>query len=676
MPSAQIDDPYLWLEDIDGPDAIAWVETQNEATIARLRDARFEADQAAALSILDANDRLVAIRRRGRFVYNFWTDASNPRGLWRRTTLAAYRTDTPAWEIMLDLDALCVAESESWVWNGCETLAPDHDRGLIMLSRGGADAVVVREFDLTTKSFVGGGFVTSEAKTGIVWLDRDNVLIATTARGATTSGYARAIHRWHRGQALDEAACLFEGSESDMAVWVSRDDRMARTRITRHIAFWKAEDHVFTDGAAPLALAIPLDATADLSGDLMTVSLRSDWLSHPAGSLIAIGFQAFAGGDRTFVRLFDPGPRRSLKSWLTFDDHVVLNVLDDLDAHLLIVDPTDDWVARPIPGLPRHATLSIMPLDLGDATGDLLIWSTDFLDPPTMWLGRRDDMPEVLDREPARFDASGLTATRHDAIAEDGTRIPYFQIGPADAQAAFTRLYGYGGFAVSMLPTYMPVVGKLWLEPGHVYVMACLRGGGEFGPAWHKAGQRERKIVAQDDFAAIARDLVRRGVTTPSRLAAEGGSNGGLLIGNMLTRHPTLFGALSCQIPLLDMERYTKLLAGASWVAEYGDPDVAEDWAFLKAISAYQNIEAGQPYPPILFTTTRRDDRVHPGHARKMAAAMQAQGYEAPLFEQKEGGHGTGADQAQRAFGLALGLSFIRHALGMHALGMDAPEAS
>ena len=662
---SESDDPYLWLEEIDGADAVAWVEAQNAAALDRQRDTRFDADQAAALAILNADDRIPAINRRGGFVYNFWTDATNPRGLWRRTTLAAYRSDTPDWEVMIDLDALCAAEAESWVWRGCATHPPAHKRGLMMLSRGGADAIVVREFDLDTKGFVADGFVAPEAKTGIAWLDRDIVLVATTGRGATTSGYARSVHRWRRGQALDEADCLFKVRETDMAAGVWHDHRAGRTVFTRQIAFWETERHLLRDGAPPLVIDIPADAKMGLSGNLMTVLLRTDWLGHPAGSLLAIAFGAFERGDRAFTRLFDPAPRTSLSGWRTFDHQVVLHVLEDLDSRLLVMDPSDGWRPHVIPGLPPNATLSMSPLDIDQDSEDLLIWSTNFLDPPTLRLGRRDTMPEVLKQDPPRFDAEGLTATRHDAIARDGTRVPYFQIGPAEAKDAFTRLYGYGGFEVSMLPGYMPIVGKLWLERGHVYVIACLRGGGEFGPAWHKAGQREGKRVAQDDFAAIAADLVRRDVTTPAKLAAEGGSNGGLLIGNMLTRHPTLFGALSCQIPLLDMARYTKLLAGASWIAEYGDPDVPEDWAFLKNISAYQLLEAGRPYPPIFFTTTRRDDRVHPGHARKMAAAMQALGYEAPLFEQKEGGHGAGADQAQRALGLALGLAFIRHALRM-----------
>ncbi len=663
------DDPWVWLEDVDGERALAWVDAQTAATVARLAGPDFERDRAALLALLDRSDNLAVPTRRGGLLYNFWRDAGHPRGLWRRTTLESYRLPEPDWETLLDVDALAVAEGEDWIWQGAATLPPEHDRALLSLSRGGGDAVVVREFDIPSRSFVADGFVLPEAKGGAVWLDRNTVLLSSALGGVTRSGYARTVRRWDRGADPAQAPILFETAPAHISVRGGYDREFDRLIFVARTGFFDAEVHIGTRAGPDRKLDVPSDAWTLWDRGWLAVRSRTPWTvgerTYPANTVLGIGFEAFLARSRDFAVLFEPGERRSVQGFFWSDGRLVLNILDNLRPAYRVVTP-GTWTDAALPGLPEIGTVSAWPLDAEDMEqdGTLLGAVQDPLTPPSLLLLAGTE-PEVLKRAPVAFDAAGLVVTRHEAVSVDGERIPYVQVGPPGLTGdAPVHLTAYGGFNISMLPTYKGGMGRLWLEPGGTTVVANIRGGGEFGTRWHDAGRREFKARSHDDFAAVAADLVLRGVTRPGRIAAEGGSNGGLLIANMLTRYPERFGALFCTIPLIDMRRYAKLLAGASWMAEYGDPDVPEDWAFLRHVSAYHAAAPGRAYPPILLATARRDDRVHPGHARKMAAKLQEMGYDASFYEPAAGGHGHGKDNAEAATFAALGVTFLRRAIG------------
>jgi prolyl oligopeptidase len=670
------DDPYLWLEEIDGERALAWVDAQNRATLARFDDRRCAADRDILAAIFDRPDNIPLIARRGERVFNFWKDAAHPRGLWRATTLDDFRNEAPHWQILLDLDALAAQEGEDWTWSGAASLPGRHDRALVMLSRGGADAVVLREFDLVSNAFVAGGFALPEAKGGAAWFDHDNLLLSSAlgAGMATRSGYARTVRLWRRGSDPLAAPVVFATDADHMAVWADRDRDSAEERV------WFADRLGFFDGilwlgdrsGARTRIDVPTDASLAWYRGWLALKCRTPWTTggatYPGDTVLGISLAAFLAGDRNFTRLFEPAERRALQGFFWCGGRLVLSVLDNLAPVFEALTPSAaGWSRTPIAGLPEFGVAHVWPLDVRteESNGDLLASAQDPLTPPSLFLLRPGAMPELLKRAPQAFDPKGLVVTRHEAVSSDGTRIPYTQIGPpGESGEAPVHLSGYGGFGISHLPYYNSAVGKLWLERGGTGVVAHLRGGGEFGTAWHEAGRREGKRLSHDDFAAIAADLVRRGVTRPGRIAAEGGSNGGILITNMLTRYPERFGALFCTIPLIDMRRYAKLHAGASWIAEYGDPDDPEDWRFLQEISAYHAAVPGRRYPPILIATSRRDDRVHPGHARKMAAKLQAMGYEAYFYEPAAGGHGYGKDNRERAAFTALGYAFLRRAIG------------
>jgi prolyl oligopeptidase len=669
------DDPYLWLEEIEGGRALAWVEAQNRATWARFGDARFAADRDALAAIFDRPDNIPYIGRRGSRVFNFWKDAAHPRGLWRATALDSYRGVSPDWEILLDLDALSAKEGEDWIWSEAVTLPGNHDRALLMLSRGGADARVLREFDLASRDFVPGGFTLPEAKGGAAWLDRDNLLLSSAwGEGmATGSGYARTVRLWRRG--TDPlAAAIFETDADHMAVWsdVDRESAGESVWFAERLGFFDQVVWIGDRNGPKTRLDLPTDASPHWHRDWLAVKRRTVWTvggeTYPPDTVLGISFSAFLAGDRRFTKLFEPGERLALQGFFWCGGRLVVSVLDDLKPVFEALTPSAaSWSRERIPGLPDIGVAHLWPLDVRseESNGDLLANAQDPLTPPSLYLVSPGSAPQLLKRAPQAFDPTGLTVSRHEAISKDGTRIPYVQAGPpGETGEAPVHLYAYGGFGISQLPYYNATVGKLWLERGGTSVVANLRGGGEFGTAWHDAGRREGKRLSHDDFAAVAADLVRRGVTRPGRIAAEGGSNGGILITNMLTRYSDRFGALFCTIPLIDMRRYSKLHAGASWIAEYGDPDDPEDWRFLKEISAYHAAVPGRHYPPILIATSRRDDRVHPGHARKMAAKLQAMGYEAYFYEPAVGGHGYGKDNRERASFTALGYNFLRRGIG------------
>lgn len=674
--SAPDDDPYLWLEEVEGTRALAWVADQNNKTLARFGHDGFAADRDTLATILDRPDNIPFVSRRGAYLYNFWKDAGYPRGLWRRTALDSFRTDEPQWEILLDLDELAARESEDWVWHGASTLPPAHDRAILHLSRGGSDAVVLREFDIPAKGFVTDGFYLPEAKGGISWLDADTLLLLSAfGEGmATHSGYARTIRLWQRGADPAQAPVLFETARDSVSVWAGLD------RTQKEETVWFVEKPNFFDvilwlgdrTGPKVKLDLPADIRLDAYQDWMAVKRRTSWtvgdVAYPPDTLLGIALSAFIAGDRNFTVLFEPGERRALQSFFWCNGRLVLAILDELQPVFEILEPSaSGWARSELTGLPKIGVAHVWRLDVEDAesNGDLLADVQSPVTPPSLMMLEPAKSWQVLKRAPQIFSPEGLAVTRHEAISIDGERIPYVQVGPAkETGDAPVHLTAYGGFNVSSLPYYSPAIGKLWLERGGTSVTANIRGGGEFGTRWHDAGRLAGKRLSHDDFAAVAADLVRRGVTRPGRIAAQGGSNGGILITNMLTRYPEHFGALFCTIPLIDMRRYSKLLAGASWIAEYGDPDKPEDWAFLQTYSAYHLAEPGRHYPPILLATTRKDDRVHPGHARKMAAKLQAMGYEAYFYEPAAGGHGYGKDNKERAAFTALGFTFLREKIG------------
>ncbi|MFK4386360.1 prolyl oligopeptidase family protein [Bradyrhizobium sp. USDA 223] len=670
------DDPWLWLEEIEGRQALDFVERQNSLTLAAFGGKAFEHDRDILAAIYDRPDNIPYVSRRGNDLHNLWKDAANPRGLWRRTSLAEFRKADPAWETMLDIDQLARSEDEDWLLSGIATM-PGSSRAILSLSRGGSDAVTLREFDLATKSFVANGFALPEAKGGVDWLDADTLLLSS-AHGedmATSSGYARTVRLWRRGQPVDQAQMVLETTADHMVIYGMADDTGAAPRvwIVDQIDFFNHTVWLRDAAGTTTKLDLPTGIWMQAHGDWFAMKLRKDWQvdgrTYATDTVLGISLSAFLAGSRDFVVLFEPAPRRALQGLFWAAGKLVLSILDELKPRFEICTPSaTSWSRETLGGLPQIGVVDVWPLDrhASESNGDLLANVQDPLTPPALLLIERGiASPIVLKQAPKTFTADGLVVIQHEAISVDGERIPYVQTGPAgETGDAPVYLSAYGGFGVSVKPYYNSSLGKLWLERGGTIVQANLRGGGEFGTRWHDAGRLAGKKLSHDDFAAVAADLVRRGVTSAKRIAAQGGSNGGILITNMLVRYPERFGALFCTIPLIDMRRYTKLLAGASWIAEYGDPDKPDEWEWLKTYSAYHNVRGGQAYPPILIATTRRDDRVHPGHARKMAAKLQAMGYEAWFYEPPAGGHGYGKDNKERAGFEVLGYRFLKEKIG------------
>ena len=673
-------DPYLWLEDVTGDKALGWAKQQNARTDAEL-DAvpGFDKLQSDILAILDSDAKIPYVGKIGDYYYNFWKDAGHVRGVWRRTTLEEYRKPDPQWETVIDLDALGKAEGENWVWHGADCLRPDYARCLVNLSRGGADADVTREFDLETKQWVEGGFFRPEAKGSLSWIDRDTVYVDTDfgAGSMTKSGYPRIVKEWKRGTPMADAKLVYEGTPDDMSIGAYHDFTPGYERdfVGRTLAFYNDELYLRGADGKLDKVDAPNSAGKSVRGPWLLLQLRDPWTvggrTWPSGALIATGFDAFMAGKRDFVALFEPTDTTSLEGYTWTKSHLVLNVLDDVKNRLRVLTPPADaaaavaWASSDFVGAPAIGTLGVGAVDR-DESDAVWLTATDYLTPTTLSLADIGKAPEALKSMPAEFDAANLVLEQRFATSDDGTRVPYFIVHrkdvPRDGKQP-TLLYGYGGFEISLTPAYSGTVGKGWLERGGVYVVANIRGGGEYGPRWHQAALKQNRHKAYEDFAAVARALVADGITSPAHLGVMGGSNGGLLVGNMLTQYPELFGAVVVQVPLLDMKRYSHLLAGASWMAEYGDPDTA-DWDYIKSFSPYQLFDPAKDYPPTFIWTTTRDDRVHPGHARKMAAKMLAANKDVRYFENTEGGHGAGATNAQQAHVWALTYAFLWKTLG------------
>ena len=681
-------DPWLWLENVTGKKALAWVARQNRESTGELAQSpQFKAMDARFLDILNSAAKIPYVQKHGDYYYNFWRDRQHERGLWRRTTLDEYRKASPAWETVLDLDSLAKAEKQNWVWQGADMLPPDYTRCLLSFSRGGGDAGVVREFDLASRSFVADGFSLPESKSSTSWIGKDALYVglAFDSTTMTTSGYPRVVAEWKRGTPLSQAAKVFEGQPGDVAVFAYHDHTpgFERDFVVRGLTFYTNEMYLRRDGQL-IKIDKPDDAEARAYREWLLLQLRTDWTvggqTYPAGALLAAKLEDFLAGQRRFDVLFQPTERKSLASYSATRSAILVNELDNVRSRLYVLrHPDSVWVRTPVPDLPEFGSFEASAVDELDSD-DYWLTLTDFLTPTGLYLGSAaGGAPEKLKQTPAFFDGSRDVVSQHEAVSRDGTRIPYFEVRPKnlkDDGTAPTVLTGYGGFEIPELPYYSGTTGSGWLEKGGVLAVANIRGGGEFGPKWHQAAIKANRPRAYEDFIAVAEDLVRRRVTSPRHLGCIGGSNGGLLVGNMLIRRPDLFGAIVCESPLLDMRRYHKLLAGASWMGEYGNPDDPKDWKFIRTFSPYQNVAKEVKYPPTLFTSTTRDDRVHPGHARKMVAKMEAQGHNVRYYENVEGGHGSGANNQQQAFMTALAYTFLWKELGGPAGASGAPAGA
>ncbi len=663
------EDPYLWLEEVEGEKALAWVQERSNQDTAELEAVpEFQKIHEELLEIYNSSERIPYAGVAGEYLYNFWQDADHVRGIWRRTRLKSYLSDETEWELVLDIDALAEAEGENWVWKGAQGLYPEYTRYLVSLSRGGGDAVVVREFDATTKTWVEGGFELAEAKSNISWRDRDTVWLGTDfGEGSLTdSGYPRIVKLWTRGTDLSAAETIFTGETTDVSAsgYTVHTPEGNYDVVSRTPEFFRGMTYLYRGGEL-IRLGFPDDASFNgiFRGQLM-VNLRSDWTpagrTYPSDALLAIDLEKFLGGARDFDLLFEPGERVSLAGSATTENFLLYTTLDNVTSRLYKLTFQDGNWKRSEVALPGLGSAGVF--GTSDSSDDYFLTYTDFLTPASLYYVGENGKPELAKSSPAFFDTEGMKVQQYEAQSKDGTMIPYFLVTPRGFQADGknpTMLYGYGGFEISMRPRYSGTTGRAWVERGGVYVLANIRGGGEFGPKWHKGAVQENHQHNFDDFIAVAEDLIQRKITSPRHLGIVGGSQGGLLVGGTFVQRPELFEAVVCQVPLLDMKRFNKLLAGASWMAEYGNPDT-EDWDnFMKFWSPYQNLDAKKDYPKVFFTTSTRDDRVHPGHARKMVRWFVDHDKPVYYFENTEGGHAGAANQNQRAYMWSLTYAYL-----------------
>ncbi len=685
-------DEHLWLEEITGEAPLQWVARQNARTLSALEGPQLRRLEADVLEVMDSTERIPMVAKHGPHYYNFWRDAEHPRGVLRRTTWESWLSEEPRWELLLDVDALAAEEGVEWVYGGARLLRPQytggqHRRALISLSPDGGDAKRVREFDLERRQFVPGGFDVPTAKSSVSWVDADTVHVGTDfgPGSMTASSYPRTVRVLRRGQDLAQARQVFEVDEQHVQAVFVRDHTPGFVRdLAVDVVDFFASRTYLVRGDKLVHVDVPDSVTVDLHRQWLLLrpqeELELDGTVHPAGSLLAAELEAFLAGDRSVAPVFVPDERTALQSWSWTADRLILNLLRDVSSVVRVAEP-GPWSTVELPGAPALSSLDAYAVDDEDpeAGNDYWLVASGFLTPTTVSRGTlpagagAGAPPRPARTAPGFFDASGLAVEQHFAVSADGTRVPYFQVGPAELVLDGenpTLLSGYGGFEVSRTPAYSGALGRSWLsrtdDAGRsgVYVLANIRGGGEYGPAWHRAALREHRHRAYEDFAAVAADLQARGVCARRRLACSGGSNGGLLVGNMLTRWPELFGAVSCGVPLLDMRRYTKLSAGASWIAEYGDPDDPAQWESVRTFSPYHLLREDRDYPPVLFWTATSDDRVGPVQARKTAARMLGMGHEDVWFyEATDGGHAGAGDNRQAARLHALSHEFLWAAL-------------
>lgn len=656
------DDPNIWLEDVHGEKALAWVNAENDKTLKRLTgDRRYAEYRREALKIFTARDRIPMPAFRAGGIDNLWQDATHPHGVWRATTLASYRTGAPRWTTVLDFDALSRLEKRNWFFKGASCLPREERLCLVRLSDGGGDAVEVREFDARARQFVKGGFQLGRAKQSVEFVDADTILVSRALNDSETteSGYPAVVRELKRGQKIEDARIVFRAERKDTMVSTTvlrkEDGSVAARLAERRVGFFDVELYLI-DGPAPVKVGLP--TFASLRGFVngrMIFTVQDKWKSFAQGALVAIDLEGLRKApDRPELvaeLVMQPASSQTIDSVEVTRDTVVVQMLDNVKGAVEVYRRGEKgWSGQRL-SLPENSSLTVRA---AQESGSLLFITSDsFLEPTRLWsVDVARGKPQLVASLPPKFKASGHSVAQHWATSKDGTKIPYFLVMPKRAKAdgsTPTLLFGYGGFQLSKPPVYLPEMGKLWLERGGAYVIANIRGGGEFGPAWHQSALRENRQRAFDDFAAVGEDLIARKVTSPRRLGIYGRSNGGVLTTVSMTQRPDLFNAVVVESPLIDMLRYHKLSAGASWVAEYGNPDVAGDRAFISAYSGYQKLKAGVTYPEPYVTTNTEDDRVHPGHARKFAARLSQLGAPYLYFENTFGGHSNDADPALNA---------------------------
>ncbi|WP_069163420.1 prolyl oligopeptidase family serine peptidase [Nocardia altamirensis] len=659
------DDPFRWLEELDSPRAMAWVAAENAKTLGVLeQDPRYADNLALATELGNAPDRLPTPALADGMVGNFWQDPDHLRGIWRTTSVADYETPQPNWTTVLDLDQVAKAEGKDWVWQGGDCAPVNRDRCLVSLSEGGEDAVTIREFDTGARAFVSDGFVLPRGKQSVAWVDDNTLLVSREwQHGETTaSGYPFIVKQVRRGQALADAAEIVRGGKADdvstAPILLDNGTGRRMNMVIRGRSFY---DHEFTllTGSGPARLALPpKSAVAGMVGDRILVSLHQDWTTEGstfrAGALISLNADEVAEDPQRLraTSIYLPGPTEALDNVLTTRDHVIVLSLNDVRGRATVHTPQPDgsWSGAPVP-LPDNTTIA--PIDADDRGNTAYLMVTSFLSPDTVWsLDTATGVVRPVKSTPPRFDASRFVVEQRKAVSSDGTQVPYFVVHAADLTFdgnTPTIMSGYGGFGLSQTPYYDETLGRLWLERGGAFVVANIRGGGEYGPAWHEAALTTNRQRAFDDFAAVGRDVIDRKLTSPRRLGIIGGSNGGLLVGVESTQHPQLWNAVDIQVPLLDMMRYEQIAAGASWVGEYGSVNDPAQRAFLESISPYAQLRAGVQYPEPFVWTSTKDDRVGPQHARKFAARLAELGVPYLFYEATAGGHGYGANIDERA---------------------------
>jgi prolyl oligopeptidase len=669
---------HLYLEDILGESAIAQVRQWNDRTLKRLTaDPRFAQFEAQALDIVNSKDKIPYVSYRAGEAYNFWQDATHVRGIWRRTSLPSYLSANPTWETVLDIDALAKAEDKNWVYQGSSCLSPDYELCMVSLSDGGKDASIQREFNVKTKSFVTSGFVTPESKGGAAWLDRDTQILGIDFGPGTMtdSGYPMTARLWKRGQKVTDAAEFMRGEKSDVGLWSGTFERADGSReilITRAVTFFESEIYWVPrkDGKPQAAIKLPIPRKANIGAEFKgqtLLTLNEDWRDFKTGDLVSFSFDAFMkeGQIGEVNLIYRPDAKSSLNGYGITKSKILMSIATDVKSAAFAFDwDGKKWSSLAL-DFPANGTVSIGATN--DKEDIAFISSESFLSPDTLWTFDTASMTKAKAKAlPAWFDTSSMIAEQYFAQSTDGTSVPYFVVRHKKAKLNGknpTLLYGYGGFEVSMIPAYSALTGKLWLEQGGVYVLSNIRGGGEYGPKWHQAGLKTNRQLIYDDFIAIAEDLVRKKITSPKHLGIQGGSNGGLLMGVMFTQRPDLFNAVICQVPLLDMLRYDKLLAGASWVDEFGSPADPVEGAFLRKISPYHNVKPDVKYPEIFFVTSTKDDRVHPGHARKMAKRLEEMGHSFLYYENIDGGHNAAANLKETARRVSLEYVYLMQKL-------------
>ncbi len=671
--AAQQEDAYIWLEEVEGERALGWAVERSEATLSEFEALPvFGELESAALEVLASSDRIAYPSIRGNHIYNYWSDADQPRGVYRRTTWDSYLSGDPSWETVLDIDALADEEGVPWAYRGMSCLEPAYRHCMVSLSRGGADAVETREFDLETTTFADGGFFLPEAKGGAAFVDSETVIVATDFGSGTmtTSGYPRQARLWKRGTPLADAPVIFEASDDDMAVftgtWKVGDNTYGA--VTHLQTIFESTTYLVMDGEL-VRIDTPPDASTFISGDHLVVRTVSEWTvgdqTFAPATVVATNVHDFLAGERDFQVVAESSGKRIVQGASATRDHLLVGVLDNVQGELWRYAWEDgQWSGEKLPA-PPMGSVGVVATD--ERSNRFFFTYSGFTQPTTLYLSEEDGSVRQVRQLPEMFDAEGLVVEQHHVASADGTEIPFFVVhkeGIAHDGGNPTLLTAYGGFQIPRTAGYDALAGKAWMERGGVYVLANIRGGGEFGPSWWTAALKENRQRAYDDFLAVAEWLVDHGLTSPEHLGIQGGSNGGLLVGVAMTQRPDLFNAVVAQVPLLDMRRYHELLAGASWMAEYGNPDDPDDWAYIGEYSPYQNVKPTLQYPRALFTTTTRDDRVHPGHARKMAAKMTEMGHDVLYFENTEGGHGAGVTPAQRAKMYALVYAYLWTQLG------------